>query len=63
MPRPVEPETDMVAAGQPAPREEASRPAAPRVAPTRSLPAQVYRAGDKSDLKRLLLQKKQKDRS
>ncbi len=63
MPRPVEPETGMVAAGHPAPREEASRPAASRVAPTRSQPAQVYRAGDKSDLKRLLLQKKQKGRS
>lgn len=62
-PRPAEPETDMAAAGQTAPREEVSRPAAPRVAPLRSQPAQVYRAGDKSDLKRLLLQKKQKGQS
>lgn len=38
-------------------REEAPRPAAPRPAPVRS--RQVYRAGDKSELKRLLLQKKQ----
>ena len=32
----------------------------PRRAPVRSQPAQVYRAGDKSELKRLLLQKKQR---
>lgn len=32
----------------------------PRRAPVRSQPVQVYRAGDKSDLKRLLMQKKQK---
>ena len=38
-------------------REEAARPAAPRPAAARS--QQVYRAGDKSELKRLLLQKKQ----
>ncbi len=48
---PMEPETQ-------APGEAA--PSAPRRAPVRSQPAQVYRAGDKSDLKRLLMQKKQK---
>jgi chemotaxis protein methyltransferase CheR len=48
---PLEPETE-------APGEAA--PAIPRRAPVRSQPAQVYRAGDKSDLKRLLMQKKQK---
>ncbi|GAB6111827.1 CheR family methyltransferase [Desulfomicrobium salsuginis] len=37
-----------------------SAPAAPRRAPVRTQPVQVYRAGDKSDLKRLLMQKKQK---
>ncbi len=62
-PRPAEPEPDMAAAEQPAPRDEVSRPAVPRSAPLRSQPAQVYRAGDKSDLKRLLLQKKQKGQS
>ena len=61
--RPVEPEPVIANAEQPAPREEISRPAAPRSAPLRSQPAQVYRAGDKSDLKRLLLQKKQKGQS
>ena len=48
---PMEPETE-------APGEAV--PAIPRRAPVRSQPAQVYRAGDKSDLKRLLMQKKQK---
>lgn len=40
-------------------RTEAPRPAASRPAPVRSQSAQVYRAGDKSELKRLLMQKKQ----
>jgi chemotaxis protein methyltransferase CheR len=40
-------------------RGEAPRPASPRPAPVRSQPAQVYRAGDKSELKRLLMKKKQ----
>jgi chemotaxis methyl-accepting protein methylase len=40
-------------------RSEAPRPAPPRPAPVRSQSAQVYRAGDKSELKRLLMQKKQ----
>jgi chemotaxis protein methyltransferase CheR len=63
--RPVEPEPAPIAAAveQVASREEASRPMAPRPAPVRSQPAQVYRAGDKSDLKRLLMQKKQKSKS
>jgi chemotaxis protein methyltransferase CheR len=62
---PVEPEPAPIAAvvEQVSPREEAPRPMAPRLAPVRSQPAQVYRAGDKSDLKRLLLQKKQKSKS
>ncbi len=38
---------------------EAVSSQAPRRAPVRSQPVQVYRAGDKSELKRLLLQKKQ----
>lgn len=38
---------------------EQVRPVAPRPAPVRSPSAQVYRAGDKSELKRLLMQKKQ----
>jgi chemotaxis protein methyltransferase CheR len=38
-------------------------PAAPRRAPVRSQPAQVYRAGDKSELKRLLMQKKKQTKS
>lgn len=40
-----------------------SAPAAPRRAPVRSQPAQVYRAGDKSELKRLLMQKKKQTKS
>ena len=40
-------------------RTEAYRPVASRPAPVRSQSAQVYRAGDKSELKRLLMQKKQ----
>jgi chemotaxis methyl-accepting protein methylase len=65
--RPVEPEPvpSVAAAEQPAFREEASRPApvAPRPAPARSQPVQAYRAGDKSELKRLLMQKKQQGKS
>jgi chemotaxis protein methyltransferase CheR len=58
--RPAEPEPEMVVAEQSSPREEAARPASFRSAPPRVQPAQVYRAGDKSDLKRLLMLKKQK---
>lgn len=63
--RPVEPELAPIAAAveQVPPREEAPRPMTPRPASMRSQPAQVYRAGDKSDLKRLLMQKKQKSKS
>ncbi len=61
--RTVEPEPvpSVAAAEPPAFRDEAPRPApvAPRPAPVRSQPAQAYRAGDKSELKRLLMQKKQ----
>lgn len=63
--RPVEPEPAPIAVTvEQAPfSEEAPRPMASRPAPVRSQPAQVYRAGDKSDLKRLLMQKKQKSKS
>ena len=63
--RTFEPEPAPIAATveQTPPREEAPRPMAPRPAPVRSQPAQVYRAGDKSDLKRLLMLKKQKGSS
>jgi len=61
--RPIAPAPAAVAAQQAPPREEAPRPVAPRPAPVRSQPAQVYRAGDKSELKRLLMQKKQKGQS
>jgi len=54
----VEPQPAFMAPAEQA-REEAPRPAAPRSAPVRSQSAQVYRAGDKSELKRLLMQKKQ----
>lgn len=60
--RPVAP-APSVAPEQAPSREEAPRPMAPRPAPVRSQPAQVYRAGDKSELKRLLMQKKQKNQS
>ena len=55
---PVEPQPAIVAPAEQA-RTEEPRPAAPRPAPVRSQSAQVYRAGDKSELKRLLMQKKQ----
>jgi chemotaxis protein methyltransferase CheR len=58
--RPVEPELDTVTAEPPLSREETARPASFRPAPPRVQPSQVYRAGDKSDLKRLLMLKKQK---
>ncbi len=62
--RPTAPARAVADAEQTAPsREEAPRPMAPRPAPVRSQPAQVYRAGDKSELKRLLMQKKQKSQS
>jgi chemotaxis protein methyltransferase CheR len=60
---PIAPAPPAVVAQQAPPREEAPRPVAPRTAPVRSQPAQVYRAGDKSELKRLLMQKKQKGQS
>jgi chemotaxis protein methyltransferase CheR len=56
----VAPASVAVDAEQAPTREEAPRPMTPRPAPVRSQPAQVYRAGDKSELKRLLMQKKQK---
>jgi chemotaxis protein methyltransferase CheR len=63
-PRPAAPAPPVMAAATPLePETEApgeAAPAIPRRAPVRSQPAQVYRAGDKSDLKRLLMQKKQK---
>jgi chemotaxis protein methyltransferase CheR len=48
----------------PEPQETASRviPAA-RPAPVRGPSTQVYRAGDKSELKRLLMQKKQQSKA
>jgi chemotaxis protein methyltransferase CheR len=61
--RPVEPELDKAAAEPLLSREEAARPASFRPAPPRVQPTQVYRAGDKSDLKRLLMLKKQKSQS
>jgi len=61
--RPIAPAPVAVVAQQASPLEEAPRPAALRPAPVRSQPAQVYRAGDKSELKRLLMQKKQKGQS
>ncbi|PKN32268.1 MAG: hypothetical protein CVU63_19650, partial [Deltaproteobacteria bacterium HGW-Deltaproteobacteria-20] len=63
--RTFEPEPAPIAAAveQDPPREEAPRPMAPRPAPVRPQPAQVYRAGNKSDLKRLLMLKKQKGSS
>jgi chemotaxis protein methyltransferase CheR len=47
--------------GMPEPAPQA--PAPPRREPLRHRPAQTYRAGDKSDLKRLLMQKKQKTKA
>ena len=61
--RSAAPAPAVAVAQQAPPREEAPRPVAPRPAPVRSQPAQVYRAGDKSELKRLLMQKKQKGQS
>lgn len=61
--RPIAPAPVAVDAQQTPPREEAPRSVMPRLAPVRSQPAQVYRAGDKSELKRLLMQKKQKGQS
>jgi len=58
-----EPAPIAAAVDQASPHEEAPRPMAPRPAPIRSQPAQVYRAGSKSDLKRLLMLKKQKGSS
>lgn len=61
-PRPAAPApTVMAAPMEPEPEAPGeAAPSTPRRAPVRSQPAQVYRAGDKSDLKRLLMQKKQK---
>lgn len=62
-PRPAAPAPTVMAAAPMEPEPEApgeAAPSTPRRAPVRSQPAQVYRAGDKSDLKRLLMQKKQK---
>jgi chemotaxis protein methyltransferase CheR len=53
----------MIAVEAPLSREEAARPASLRPAPPRVQSSQVYRAGDKSDLKRLLMLKKQKSPS
>ena len=66
-PRPAQPPAAVVPAmpapeppAQPVPdSQEPAQPAVPRRAPVRSQPVQVYRAGDKSELKRLLMLKKQ----
>jgi chemotaxis protein methyltransferase CheR len=55
-PAPVPPVHEAAAVPEVAPEA----PAAPLREPLRHRPAQVYRAGDKSDLKRLLMQKKHK---
>jgi chemotaxis protein methyltransferase CheR len=52
-----------VPAPEAVPQPLVEAPSAVRRAPVRSQPVQVYRAGDKSDLKRLLMQKKQKPAS
>ena len=56
---PPAPVQDVPVSSEPAPQA----PAPPRREPLRHRPAQVYRAGDKSDLKRLLMQKKQKSKA
>jgi len=66
-PPPVMQETmdRVVDASESMPRETATRPisTAPRPTPARLPSAQVYRAGDKTELKRLLMQKKQQTKA
>lgn len=57
---PPPPAAPAPAAAASAEAAQAQADAVARRAPVRSQPVQVYRAGDKSDLKRLLMQKKQK---